>query len=155
MIQAESQLESAYGSDGKTIIGNCDTYVYLGGNDVQTAKAVAERCDVPAKKILNMPIGRNWIFSRGQAPEYGENYDLDDMLTRIDHYGRLMYLKKHSRILPGERTFFEVVECDDLAFRMDLFHNSFKQGAFSCLSCAGYQDGGVLFMTALILKAPQ
>ncbi len=77
------------------------------------------------------------------------------VLDFIDHYGRLMYLKKHCRILPGERTFFEVVECDDLAFRMDLFHNSFKQGAFSCLSCAGYQDGGVLFMTALILKAPQ
>ena len=42
-----------YGEDGRTIIGNCDTYVYLGGNDVETAQAVATRWDVPVKKILN------------------------------------------------------------------------------------------------------
>ncbi|MBP5330842.1 MAG: type IV secretory system conjugative DNA transfer family protein [Lachnospiraceae bacterium] len=84
MIQAESQLESAYGDDGRTIIGNCDTYVYLGGNDVGTAKSVAERCDIPAKKVLNMPVGMNWIFRRGQAPVYGENFDLDAMLARME-----------------------------------------------------------------------
>ena len=77
MIQAESQLESCFGHDGKTIIGNCDTYVYLGGNDVETAKAVAERCDVPVKKILNMPVGTNWIFRRGQAPVNGVNFNPD------------------------------------------------------------------------------
>lgn len=41
MIQAESQLTENYGDDGRTIIGNCDTYVYLGGNDLETAKSVA------------------------------------------------------------------------------------------------------------------
>lgn len=76
MIQAESQLQEAYGHDGRTIIGNCDTYVYLGGNDVDTAKAVAERCDVPAKNILDMPVGRCWIFRRGQNPMQGEQFDL-------------------------------------------------------------------------------
>ncbi len=77
MIQAESQLMEAYGSDGKTIIGNCDTYVYMGGNDVDTARAVAERCDTPVKKILNMPVGNSWIFRRGQAPVSAKNIDLD------------------------------------------------------------------------------
>ena len=80
MIQAESQLTEGFGHDGRTIIGNCDTYVYLGGNDVETAKAVAERCDVPVKKILNMPVGTNWIFRRGQAPKFGNNFDIDAML---------------------------------------------------------------------------
>ena len=75
MIQAESQLTENYGVDGKTIIGNCDTYVYLGGNDIETAKAVAERCDMPVKKILNMPVGTNWIFRRGQSPVNGINFD--------------------------------------------------------------------------------
>ena len=80
MIQAESQLTESFGYDGRTIIGNCDTYVYLGGNDMDTAKAVAERCDLPVKKILNMPVGRNWIFRRGQNPIYGENFNLESML---------------------------------------------------------------------------
>ena len=82
MIQAESQLTESYGHDGKTIIGNCDTYVYLGGNDVETAKAVAERCDVPVKKILNMPVETNWIFRRGQEPINGHNFDLEPWLIQ-------------------------------------------------------------------------
>lgn len=67
MIQAESQLESGYGADAGTIISNCDTYVYLGGNDVQTARAVGERCDRPMLEILNASVGTVWVFRRGQA----------------------------------------------------------------------------------------
>ena len=85
MIQAESQLTENYGYDGKTIIGNCDTYVYLGGNDIETAKAVAERCDMPVKKILNMPVGTNWIFRRGQSPVNGINFDPDTFEKNIIH----------------------------------------------------------------------
>ncbi len=80
MIQAESQLMNCYGDDGYTIIGNCDTYVYLGTNDVKTAQAVAERADVPMKKILYMPIGTNWIFRRGHNPVNGKNFNLEPYL---------------------------------------------------------------------------
>ena len=101
MIQAESQLTEYYRHDGNTVISNCDTYVYLGGNDVETAKAVAERCDVPLKKILNMPVGTNWIFRRGQAPINGQNFDLERLLRekKLDRKndeerGRYKMLKK-------------------------------------------------------------
>lgn len=77
MIQTESQLEEYYGKDGRTIIGNSDTYIYMGGNDLETARAVASRCDLPLKKILYMPVGTNWIFRRGQMPINGVNFDLD------------------------------------------------------------------------------
>lgn len=86
MIQAESQLAEGYGNDGKTIIGNCDTYVYLGGNDIETAKTVAERCDVPIKKILYMPVGTNWIFRRGQIPVNGVNLNLENFLLTKNLY---------------------------------------------------------------------
>lgn len=81
MIQAESQLASCYGNDVSTIISNCDTYVFLGTNDVATAKAVAERADVPMKKILYMPVGTNWIFRRGQEPVNGKNFQLESCLN--------------------------------------------------------------------------
>ena len=77
MIQAESQLINGYGDDGRTIIGNCDTYVYLGGNDPDTAKQVALRCDLPMKKILYMPVGTEWIFRRGQAPVNARLFDIE------------------------------------------------------------------------------
>ncbi len=77
MIQCESQLEEYYGKNGRTIIGNSDTYIYMGGNDLETAKAVAARCDLPLKKILYMSVGTNWIFRRGQLPINAKNFDLN------------------------------------------------------------------------------
>ena len=77
MVQTESQLEEYYGKDGRTIIGNSDTYIYMGGNDLETARNVAARCDLPLKKILYMPVGTNWIFRRGQLPVNGVNFDLE------------------------------------------------------------------------------
>ncbi len=74
MLQAESQLEKRYGKEAFTIISNCDTYLYMGGNDLETAKRIAERADVPYKKILYMPVGTNWIFRRGQMPVSGTTY---------------------------------------------------------------------------------
>lgn len=88
MIQSEAQLEAGYDKDARTIIGNCDTYVYLGGNDVDTAEAVAKRCDIPHKKILNMPVGTNWIFRRGQDPINGKNYRLEPLLKKKVLYER-------------------------------------------------------------------
>ena len=77
MIQAESQLEEGYGRDSSTIIGNCDTYVYLGGNDINTAESVARRCDMPLPEILYMPVETNWIFRRGERPVNGRNFDME------------------------------------------------------------------------------
>ena len=80
MIQSEGQLKEGYAQDAKTILANCDTYVYLGGNDTDTAAAVADRCDLPKKKILNMPVGYNWIFRRGQEPIFSRNFNLQEYL---------------------------------------------------------------------------
>lgn len=70
MIQSEAQLRQGYEHDAQTIISNCDTYIYLGGNDVQTAKAVSERCDKPLNEVLYMPVGSCWVFRRGSQPRY-------------------------------------------------------------------------------------
>lgn len=78
MIQSESQLMEAYHHDGNTIISNCDTYIYMGGNDIETARAISLRCDIPLKKILLMPVGTNWIFRRGQEPVNARNFDIDN-----------------------------------------------------------------------------
>ena len=85
MIQAESQLREAYGEDGKTIIDNCDTYIYMGGNDYDNAKAVANRLDLPVKRVLYMPVGGNWIFRRGQEPVNGKNIDLETYMPYMKY----------------------------------------------------------------------
>ena len=84
MIQAEAQLFDQFGDNGYTIISNCDTYVYLGGNDIKTAKAVSERSNIPLHRVLNMPIETNWVFRRGSEPVNGINYDIDALLKKYD-----------------------------------------------------------------------
>ena len=76
MIQSEAQLRQGYDHDAQTIISNCDTYIYLGGNDVQTAKAVSERCDKPLNEVLYMPVGHCWVFRRGSKPRYSRLNDI-------------------------------------------------------------------------------
>lgn len=57
ILQSEAQLmKSGRGAD-TTIISNCDTYIYMGSNDIETAKAVSVRCNKPLEKILYMPVG--------------------------------------------------------------------------------------------------
>ncbi|MCR4780004.1 MAG: type IV secretory system conjugative DNA transfer family protein [Ruminiclostridium sp.] len=68
LIQAESQLEQNYKQDARTIISNCDTYVYLGTNDLNTAEAISKRCDRELWDVLYMPRGRCWVFRSGDQP---------------------------------------------------------------------------------------
>ncbi|MBQ8166030.1 MAG: type IV secretory system conjugative DNA transfer family protein [Lachnospiraceae bacterium] len=88
MLQAEPQLEACYPREGNIIIGNCDNYIYLGGNDLDTAESIARRCNIPTDEILNMPIGSCWIIRRGQKPVMSNVIDLDD------------YIKKNGFIIP-------------------------------------------------------
>ncbi len=77
MLQAESQLKHLYGEDGNTILGSCDTYCYMGGNDIPTAQSVAVRVGKMPRTILEMPKGQIWVFRRGKEPHYGPQFDLE------------------------------------------------------------------------------
>lgn len=83
ILQSEAQLEQYYSRDSKTVISNCDTYVYLGGNDIDTARAVSERANKPLEKILNMPVGACWVFRRGESPVYTEENDIAADMEKI------------------------------------------------------------------------
>ena len=80
MLQSEAQLTKGYGEDAATITANCDTYVYLGGNDVNTAKKISIRCDMPLKQILYMPLGTCWVFRRGSQPVNSKTNDVNEYI---------------------------------------------------------------------------
>ena len=57
ILQSISQLDSVYGhSASMTIINNCDNCLYLGGQDVETARYIAAKANKTADTILNMPL---------------------------------------------------------------------------------------------------
>ena len=77
IIQSISQLESLYGSaKAQTILNNCDNMLYLGGQDVGTAQYVSKKANKPASNILNMPLDKVWIFTRGAEPQLVDKYNL-------------------------------------------------------------------------------
>lgn len=82
IIQAESQLQEYYSDEAKTIIGNCDTYVYLGGNDICTADNISRRTNRPLMNILYMPVGKVWVFRRGTRPVEAEAFHLEPYLAQ-------------------------------------------------------------------------
>ncbi len=69
IIQSISQLNALYGPEkAKTIINNCDNCLYLGGQDVETARYIGVKANRTADTILNMPLEE----MEKEAAEFGE-----------------------------------------------------------------------------------
>lgn len=101
ILQSLSQLEASYGRGAHTIADDCDTLIYMGGNDPETAYQIAIRCNKTTQTVLHMPLCSSWIFRRGEKPFMCRNLELDDYLkTRKgllndlnnSHYERVRYL---------------------------------------------------------------
>lgn len=76
ILQSITQLYGMYGLEkGQTIINNCDNCLYLGGQDVETAKYIAVKANKTANTILEMPVTDAYLFTRGQKPCKVEKYD--------------------------------------------------------------------------------
>ena len=82
------------------IIDQCDSYVFFGGNNYETAKALSLKMNVPLDEILYLPVGRTIVFRRGQKPVF-----LQDMIFSMMNFTK----ESHSHIrgkkmISGRRT---------------------------------------------------
>ena len=102
ILQDESQLVSMYGESGaKTILNNNDTMVYLGGNDIKTARDMSERLNLPIEDILYMPLNSIFFFRRGQNPVKATRYPLfeDPKYAEICNQAKAANNKKLLRLI--------------------------------------------------------
>lgn len=77
ILQSLSQLESMYGeARAQTILNNCDNCLYLGGQDVKTARYFSTKANKSVNTILNMPLDDAYLFTRGREPRKVGKYDL-------------------------------------------------------------------------------
>lgn len=77
LLQSESQLSDMYGpADATTIINNCDSYVYMGGNDLKTAEHISKRANLPLDEVLYAPLGKVLVFRRGSRPVITDRYPI-------------------------------------------------------------------------------
>ncbi len=77
ILQSIKQLDSMYGeSKAMTILDNCDTQIYLGGVNNETANYFGVKMDKLAKSVLSLPLEKECLFIRGQQPRIVDKYDL-------------------------------------------------------------------------------
>lgn len=68
VLQARSQLKAIYKDNADTIIGNCDSQIFLGGSEPTTLKELSEAL---GKETIDT---FNTSDTRGNSPSYGTNY---------------------------------------------------------------------------------
>ena len=76
LLQSKSQLVASYQESSHTILDNCDTMIYMGGNDIDTANLIGTRSNTPLYQIMEMPIGMHWLFRRGEKAQYSRTIEI-------------------------------------------------------------------------------
>ena len=77
ILQSISQLTKMYSpAAATTIINNCDNWLYLGGQDLETAKIISTRANVLQNTIIDMPLEKAYLFTRGQKARLVQKFDL-------------------------------------------------------------------------------
>ena len=78
ILQSQSQLKTIYKDAAETIIGNCDSMLFLGGKESSTLKEISETL---GKETIDL---YNTSDSRGQSRSYGMNYQKTgkDLMSR-------------------------------------------------------------------------
>ncbi len=86
ILQDIDQLYALYGQDrGNTILNNCDHILFLGGQSIAGATYAATRANLPMHAVLNMPLDRSYLFTRGKEAEIVRKFDL----KTHERYGEL------------------------------------------------------------------
>ena len=79
LLQSEAQLNAVYGNSAAiTIKNNCDSYVFMGGNDLETAQHIALRSDRPLLDILELDVGKELVFRRGMSYCETDRYNIKE-----------------------------------------------------------------------------
>lgn len=78
VLQAKSQLKAIYKDNADTIIGNCDSQIFLGGSEPTTLKELSEAL---GKETIDIFSTSN---TRGNSPSYGTNFQKlgKELMTR-------------------------------------------------------------------------
>lgn len=77
IVQDLTQLGALYGDYvGAIIANNCDTWLYLGGQDVDTAEKLSKKLGKPVDSVLSLGLDEVFLLRRGSKPLQVQKYDL-------------------------------------------------------------------------------
>lgn len=94
ILQTLSQLKAIYKDNTETIVGNCDTSIFLGGNEKSTIKSLSEEL---GKETIH---DYNESRTRSNNDSYGQNY------TKI---GRALMTEDEIKRMPRDTCIVQIV----------------------------------------------
>jgi len=97
ILQNLAQLKALFEKQWESIVGNCDTFLYLGGNEQSTHKYVSE---LLGKETIDM---NSYGKSTGQHGSYSTNYQLSGRELLTSDEVRLLDNKYALLFIRGER----------------------------------------------------
>ena len=97
ILQNIAQLKALFEKQWESIIGNCDTFLYLGGNEQSTHKMVSE---LMGKETLDM---NTYGKSTGRSGSYSTNYQLGGRELLTPDEVRMLDNKNAVLFIRGER----------------------------------------------------
>lgn len=125
ILQSQSQLKAIYKDSADTIVGNCDTTLFLGGKETTTLKEMSEML---GKETIDL---YNTTDTRGTSRSYGINYQktgkelLYSFVMNSDAHNKTMNRDTTSEFINGNRSTFlkkivpnllkKSLKCDKLA----------------------------------------
>ena len=93
ILQSQSQLKTIYRDAAETILGNCDTVLFLGGKESSTLKEISETL---GKETIDL---YNTSDTRGQNPSYGMNYQKT---------GHELMSRDELAVMPGDKCILQL-----------------------------------------------
>jgi len=100
ILQAQSQLKTIYKDSMDTVIGNCDTTLFLGGKEKTTLEEISKMLGKETVDMFNTSV------TKGQSESHGQNFQkLGRELLTVDEIG-VMDGAKCILQIRGERPFF-------------------------------------------------
>lgn len=94
ILQNISQLKALFKDDWESIIGNADTFIYLGGNEQSTHKYVSELLgkETISTKSSSQSKGRNGSYSQS-IQQSGRDLMTPDEVRLLDNKNAIVFIR--------------------------------------------------------------
>lgn len=126
ILQNLAQLKALFKDTWESIVGNCDEFLYLGGNEQSTHKYVSE---LLGKETIDM---NTYGQSKGRNGSYSTNYQLSgrelltpDEVRMLDNRYALLFIRGERAVMDGK---YDILKHPNLKLTVDGGSQPFRHG---------------------------
>jgi len=141
ILQNLAQLKALFEKQWESVIGNCDEFLYLGGNEQSTHKYVSE---LIGKETLDI---NTYGKATGRNSNYSTNYQLTgrelltpDEVRMLDNRNAILFIRGERPVIDGK---FDIMRHPNINGTADGVAEPFRHGAVTQSTAAIVFDGDI------------